>query len=150
MTDTSPGRSLTDDMPWLRPSTWSPAARVAKLLAEKNEHGRILEFVATHERGAVHVVGPDEDQPQRGDVVEQLLFKRFRTVCGHTLSMPALRGGLLPTFLDDRICWPCLRAFGERSALIFADNTDDAWAAGLTVNNQIRRSKLDDAEADAR
>ncbi|MFG3710817.1 hypothetical protein [Micromonospora sp. NPDC047730] len=128
----------------LRPSTWTPAQRVAQLLADKNEWGWTLEFVEASEFGAVHVVGPDEDQPGYADVADYLIARRFRAVCGRVISRGPL-DGYLGAWADERLCRRCRRAFGDDSWLIFDDNNDEVQPGD---NWRIRQHKLVQREED--
>ncbi len=118
----------------------SVAGRVEILLREHDQVGRPLVFVETDPSGAVHVVGPDEDQPEYTGVADYLLSRRFRVVCGRVVSLTALEG-LLGVFEDVRICQPCRQAFGENAWLIFQDNTEHVQNGAPGLIASIQRSK---------
>jgi hypothetical protein len=126
-----------------RPGTrMSPAQRVKILLTERTVFGRPLVFVDRPgvPGAAVHVVGPDEDQPAYTNVGDYLLNRRVRTVCGLDILRSPMQGTYIGTFLDSRICLRCHRRFGDNAHLIFADNTD-ARQANAHLIFRIRRDK---------
>lgn len=135
------------------PPPWSPRSRAEKLLAERDALGRPLVFVAAAETGSVHVVGPDEDQPGCADIVDALMTRRFRTVCGPVIRKTPL-DGYTGVFDDERLCRRCAAAFRaihvDAGAAIFADNTEDVQNRAPGEVARIQRQKQDEKEEGAR
>lgn len=127
-----------------RPGTrMTRADRVKILLTERTVFGRPLLF--TERPGvpgaAVHVVGPDEDQPAYTDLVDHLMNRRVRTVCGFDIRRTALQGTHIGAFEDNRLCWRCHRLFGGHAWKIFDDNTEDVQGGADAVVQRVRRDK---------
>ncbi len=125
---------------------WTAASRVEKLLAERDALGRPLVFVEASEGGAVHVVGPDEDQPNYENIAAYLLSRRYRTVCGTTLHLSPLDSYVIG-WDDLRLCRRCAAGFGrvhiDAGAAIFEDK-DREDAPSLVA--RIQRDKADEAD----
>lgn len=119
------------DLPSIR-STMTRAQRAQELLRLVEMYGWTLDFITGRDRPGrvvpgrrVHVVGPDEDQPRYANVVEALVAKRIRTVCGLVLYLTPMDGCLGSPFPDELLCQSCHAAFGDRSHVIFGHNTED-------------------------
>ncbi len=131
-----------------RPGTrMTPRQRVDILLAERATLGRPLIFVdvPTGDRpargtGAVHVVGPDEDQPAYRNVADYYLNRAVRTVCGLDIRRTALQGTHIGIFDDIRLCIRCHHRFGDNAWMIFDDNTQQRQD-GAGIIQSIRRDK---------
>lgn len=123
------------------------AQRVRVLLDERDRLGRPLVFFDRD--GAVHVVGPDEDQPGYSDVADYLISRRYRVVCGIELSV-RWDDGYTEPFEDMRLCRRCRAAFGEDAAAIFEDNTERVQEGAAGVIESVRRLKQAEAERGAR
>lgn len=130
-----------------RPGTrMSPIQRVRILLAEREVLGRPLVFVDRPRLSGsapVHVIGPDEDQPAYTDIVDCLLNRRVRTVCGIDVRRTAQQGTWIGTFPDHLLCRRCHHRFTrhDAAALIFADNTEDRQQQAGSIINGIRIDK---------
>lgn len=129
-----------------RPGTrMSPSQRVRILLTEREVLGRPLVFVDRPGGGdsPVHVIGPDEDQPAYTNIVDSLINRRIRTVCGFDIRRTAQQGSRIGTFPDDRLCHRCHHRFArhDAAALIFHDNTQDRQQAAGSIIASIRVDK---------
>lgn len=123
-------------------------ARALRLLDEIRNHGWIIEFVASPTDSWVHVVAADADQPVPASIVEWLMFKQFRTICGRHLRLQPL-DGTIGEFDDEqeRLCPRCHDAFPEHEdqALIFEHNTDSWQRAAASSNASIRAGRMIEA-----
>lgn len=120
----------------------TPEQRATVLIADVHDVNWIIEFVRRSERAAVHIVGPAVDQNVGyGSVVEALLFRKFRTICGLKIRV-ASPAGTLDEFPDEKLCPNCHRAFDglgpENQALIFRHATPD-YQASRGHNSTIYR-----------
>jgi hypothetical protein len=126
----------------------TPTDRVRVLLTERKVFGRPLVFVdtpadrdAARGTGAVHVVGPDEDQPAYADMADWAINRRIRTVCGIDIHRNPLQGRMIGTFTDERLCRRCHHRLGPDAWLIFEDNTDARQQNAGAVIDSVRAVK---------
>jgi len=107
----------------MSPIRMTPRERAAALLTAYHATGDELRFIESAPGSRVHVVGPAEDQPGYTDVVDWLLRRKFRAVCGRVLHLGHLDGEV-SEFDDERLCQACHEAFGtpEDQAVIFECN----------------------------
>jgi hypothetical protein len=79
-----------------------------------NASAGILEFIAAPAIGratAMHVLGPDDDQPGYESIADYLATRRFRAVCGRIIRLRP-PDGTAGVFDDHLLCADCRAAFG--------------------------------------
>lgn len=129
----------------------TPDERAARLLREIREEGWELEFTAQG-HGQVHIVGPDCDQPGYDSIVDALMTRKVRAVCGRLIRRPATQGRTISLpFADERLHPLCHAAFPtpEAQALIFAQNVEPYVSSGLwapSTNEGIRAGRRMDLD----
>lgn len=108
-----------------RAKAMTPQQRAAALIDDVRDLNWVIEFVRRGQRGTVHIVGPAGDQLGYDSVVEALLFRKFRTVCGKQVRV-ASPGGTLDEFPDEKLCHACHGAFSpDTQATVFEHATED-------------------------
>lgn len=131
-----------------RPPPKSAVQRALRLLDEIRDHSWVIEFVTGQSATTVHIVAADVDQPAiPADIIEWLLFKRFRTICGRNLRLPALEGTTFTQFDDTLLCRHCHDAFptDDDQALIFEHNSDYQQRAA-SCNEHLRQLRRIDTD----
>lgn len=127
--------------------------RAARLLEEVREHAWIIEFIQGPTGRNVHVVAADADQPPVSDnIVEHMLVRRFRLVCGPILRLGPYGGTLCQVFNDELLCGRCHDAFPthDDQALLFEHNTE-LWAPrSASANAHTRQLRRIDEDRQAK
>ncbi|MFL6113652.1 MAG: hypothetical protein ACJ786_20175 [Catenulispora sp.] len=129
----------------------TPQERAAELLRQIREEGWEMEFTAQG-NGQVHIVSPDCDQPGYDSVVDALMNRKVRAICGRLIRRTAIQGATVSTPFDDERLHPaCHAAFPtpEDQELIFAANVEPYVSSGLwapRTNESIRSGRRMDQD----